>query len=438
MAEVLILGGGPAGCAVAIGLQRLGYDVCLVSQTRPFASLEGVSERVIQGMKSAGFDHALTTLAPPSPRRVTWNGVTSAANTECLIERQAFDAALLDDAQAAGVQVVRGRVSAHAYDGRQWQATAENADGEQQLYGRFLVEARGRAAPSAGRSRVRSAETIALLLRRRGQPGRAASAVESFADGWAWLAQQADGTRYLQLALDVAQTRLPAKEQLSDWCLQRLQQLPQAQPFLQETVADGQVYARSSTQILLQDLLGDHWLRVGDAAMAVDPLSGNGIFQSLSSALQAPAVINTLLRKPGNKALAAQFYQARVEGLFYRFARTGRDFCRQEQQWPLSEFWRSRCHWPDDEPLHITTQPHEVEIAQRPVIDQHLIEQATVVVTPDQPLGIWHVNGIELAPVLQRLRASSAPAAETLTQQFGASRGRQLTQWLQQQGLIPA
>jgi len=41
----------------------------------------------------------------------------------------------------------------------------------------------------------------------------------------------------------------------------------------------------------------------------VDPLSGNGIFQSLSSALVAPAVINTLLRQPDSADLARRFYQ---------------------------------------------------------------------------------------------------------------------------------
>ncbi len=30
-----------------------------------------------------------------------------------------------------------------------------------------------------------------------------------------------------------------------------------------------------------------------------------------------------------------------------------------------SEFWRSRCYWPDDGPLRATTQPHEVGIAQQ-------------------------------------------------------------------------
>jgi 2-polyprenyl-6-methoxyphenol hydroxylase-like FAD-dependent oxidoreductase len=47
MSAILILGAGPAGAAVALGLRRLGYDVTLVSDWRRFAALEGVSVRLL-------------------------------------------------------------------------------------------------------------------------------------------------------------------------------------------------------------------------------------------------------------------------------------------------------------------------------------------------------------------------------------------------------
>ena len=438
-AQILIAGGGPASVATAIGLRRLGYTVMLISQPRPFSAVEGVSDRVLQSMKSAGFHQAIKTLAPPSPRNVTWNGLTSAADTEHLIERRLFDEALLQDAETAGVRVIRGRFRHCQAVTDGWQAEAESAAGESiSVSGHFLVEARGRAAPAAKTTRVRSSETIALLQRWRGPADTplAHSAVQSCADGWAWMAQLADGSRYLQLAVDTRITPLPAKNQLTDWCRQRFEQLHQAHAFIKNAEPEGEVYARASTQILCEDLIGENYIRIGDAAMAVDPLSGNGIFQSMSSALQAPAVIHTLLQKPENTALARQFYQARVEGLFYRFARTGRDFCRLEQQWPESEFWASRCHWPDDQPLHLPADPQQVEVARRPVIKNHLIEEADVVVTPDQPLGIWHVNGIELAPVMAQIKEKTQPALKTLTELFGEARGKMLGDWLKGQGLV--
>ena len=41
MHTILILGAGPAGAAVALGLRRLGYPVTLVSDWRRFPALEG-------------------------------------------------------------------------------------------------------------------------------------------------------------------------------------------------------------------------------------------------------------------------------------------------------------------------------------------------------------------------------------------------------------
>jgi len=437
--QILILGGGPAACATAIGLQRIGHSVTLVSQPRLFDAVEGVSDRVVQGMKNAGFYSAIKALAPPSPRTVTWNGTTSAANTEHLIERRLFDAALLKDAENAGVRVIHGRAAKQHKRDHGFDLDVElTGGGVMSLSAAFLVEARGRAAPAAQSERVRSSETVALLQRWRGSADtqQAHSAVQSFADGWAWMAQLVDGTRYLQLAVDTKITRLPAKNELADWCRQRFEQLHQAHKFIKNAQPDGDVYARASTQILHGNLIGDNWIRIGDAAMAVDPLSGNGIFQAMSSALQAPAVIHTLLEKPQNADLARYFYQARVEGMFYRFARTGRDFCRLEQQWPDSEFWSSRCFWPDEEPLHLPADPQQVEIASRPVIQNNFIEQAEVVITPDQPLGIWHVNGIELAPVMTLIKEKAQPAMKTLTELFGDAKGKMLGEWLQQQGLV--
>jgi len=437
-ARILILGGGPAGGAVAIGLRRLGYPVTLVSEPRPFDAVEGISDRVVQGLQGAGFQQALTTLADPSPRQVTWNGLTSAANTERLVPRQRFDQALLQDLSQQGVQVVQGRVKQCRQDQGGYQVEVEpTSGGVQTLSGDFLVEARGRAAPAAGVPRVKGAQTVSLLQYWQGPAGRAGSAVQSFADGWAWMAMRGDGRRYLQLTLDVASADLPPKSELSDWCRQRLEQLEQARPFIQEARPSGEVYARTSTPVLCEHSAGDHWIRVGDAAMAVDPLSGNGIFQALSSALQAPAVVNTLIRHPERAALARQFHEARIEGLFYRFARIGRDFYAQEDQWPERPFWQTRRAWPDSRPLHQEVRPEQVSTALRPVVDQGLITEARVVVTPDQPLGIWHLNGLVLAPLLDAVKAApERPPAQVLADILGDGRGAPLARWMEQQGWI--
>ncbi|MDD2104366.1 tryptophan 7-halogenase [Pseudomonas sp. YuFO20] len=431
MSTIVVLGAGPAGAAVALGLRRLGYPVTLVCEWRRFAALEGVSVRVLEALRGAGLQQALAQATLPSQRQVNWNGQQHAQNIEFLLDRPAFDRGLREDLREAGVDLIEGRVLGvlSSSSGHQIQV-----EGREALDADFLVEARGRQAPALGKG-LRGPETVSLLNRWQGAPGTTASAVESLADGWAWMARRDDGQCYWQWTVDVASAGLPGKAQLLEYCRQRRRASAVARAFFgAEPEADLQLHARSSTAILSPQVCGEHWIRVGDAAMAVDPLSGNGIFQSLSSALQAPTVINTLLRKPERAGLAQRFHQQRVEQLFLRFARIGRDFYADEQRWLDQPFWQARRQWPDAEVAHVEADFSALRIERAPVLKDGFVDEAEVVITADQPLGIWHVQGVELAPLVRRLW--SEPAEQALAG-LTVEQGRMVRGWLLAQGYKP-
>ena len=431
MKTLVILGAGPAGAATALGLRRLGYPVTLVSEWRRFSALEGVSLRVLEALRGAGLEQALAQGALASQRQVSWNGQQHAQNIEYLLDRPSFDRGLREDLCRAGVEVIEGRVLSV-----QSSATGHRIEiqGGEPLQADFLIEARGRQAPALGKG-LRGPATVSLLNRWQGAPGSTASAVESLEQGWAWMARRADGQCYWQWTVDVASATLPAKALLLDYCRQQRAASALARAFFADTgQLDLQLHARSSTAILSSQVCGDNWIRVGDAAMAVDPLSGNGIFQSLSSALQAPVVINTLLRKPERAALAQGFHQRRVEQLFLRFARIGRDFYADEQRWPQQPFWQARRQWPDTFVAHAEADFSALRIERAPVLKDGFVDEAEVVITADQPLGIWHVHGVELAPLLRRL--ASQPAAQALAE-LTAEQGTMVRRWLLAQGYQP-
>ncbi|MCY1281805.1 geranylgeranyl reductase family protein [compost metagenome] len=427
--RIVVLGAGPAGTAAALGLRRLGYRVCVVSDWRRFEAVEGVSQRVLDGLRHAGLTRALATAAAPSPRRVAWNGEDRVLNQECLLDRLRFDAALREDLRAAEVELIEARVRQVESSEHGHRIVLETGE---VLEADFLVEARGRQAPLAG-GRRRGPETLSLLTRWRQAPGPAASAVESLADGWSWMARLADGRCYWQLTLDAGNAGLPAKEQLAGYCARRRAESALVRELFGSTeLPPSELHARSSTAILFHEASGANWLRVGDSAMAVDPLSGNGIFQSLSSALQAPAVINTLLRHPERGELARRFHQQRVEQLFLRFARTGRDFYALEQRWAEQPFWRERRQWPDDAPMHAAANFSQVRVERAPVIRGDTIDEAEVVVTADQPLGIWHVQGIEVAPLVRALQGRAG--LEEALRDLAPAQQAMLRNWLLAQG----
>ena len=147
MTEILILGAGPAGAAVALGLRRMGYEVTLVSDWRRFSALEGVSQRVLEALRGAGLHQALANATLPSQRQVSWNGQQHAQNIEFLLDRPSFDRGLREDLRQAGVELIEGRVLAVQSDATGHQVEVE---GHGLLSADFLVEARGRQAPAMG------------------------------------------------------------------------------------------------------------------------------------------------------------------------------------------------------------------------------------------------------------------------------------------------
>src|SRR5690606_2244932 len=120
------------------------------------------------------------------------------------------------------------------------------------------------------------------------------------------------------------------------------------------------------------------------------------------------------------------------EQLFQRFARTGRDFYALEERWTEQPFWAARSNWPDREPLHAPADFASLRVERAPVLRDNLVAEAEVVVSADQPLGIWHLQGIELAPRLRRLQAG-----ESFAQMAGdlpALQQAMLRGWLSSQG----
>jgi len=86
--EVIILGAGPAGCAAALGLTRLGVIVRIVGQPR-IDSIEGVSPRTLDLLKAAGLVDTVRCCAAPTPRVAYWAGKRITGSAACGCTRPA-------------------------------------------------------------------------------------------------------------------------------------------------------------------------------------------------------------------------------------------------------------------------------------------------------------------------------------------------------------
>ena len=133
----------------------------------------------------------------------------------------------------------------------------------------------------------------------------------------------------------------------------------------------GDVVVRRANPIGANHPLGEQFIRVGDAAIAPDPLSGHGVYVALGGAQAAAVTINTYWqagkRKPGQS-----FYEERCSLDFMRLCRVGRAFYEEERRWPDRPFWRHRSEWPDREPPHPPMDAFPPRIERRPVVETGL------------------------------------------------------------------
>ncbi len=413
--RIIVAGAGPAGIVTASELARLDHHVTLLAAPRANDSLEGFSFRVIEGLRAAGLGDALAELDAPVPRHSAWNGHEQSAGTEQLIERTAFDAKLLAMAsQFADVR--RARLLQVARDGEGIAARIVSAEGTTAtLSADFLIDARGRGTPGGG-SRRSGPVTVALC--RRYDLGSAlppSTWLKTSPRGWAWLAVPRNSMAYLQITVAGKPDALSGRHRLDSVFDSLMTEFPGLAAHLAKAAPKAPVFARLATASACAEAADDRVLRVGDAALALDPLSGHGVFEAVAGAFAAAATVNTILHRPQDRALALRFYNERVQSTFEARVRSGRSYYRQEERWPEAPFWSARRNWPLDE----AAGPSSPAIQRRPVIDRGWIAEAEVIVTPDEPRGIWLRDGVPVVALWRLWESGAIDGPEAAAQALG-------------------
>ncbi|MFD0398482.1 tryptophan 7-halogenase [Kitasatospora sp. NPDC127121] len=87
---------------------------------------------------------------------------------------------------------------------------------------------------------------------------------------------------------------------------------------------------------------GPGWVAAGDAALAFDPLSSQGILTALHTGARAGRAVADCLADGGRTTAALADYTAFLDGIAAAYRRNHGYAYTQEQRWPLSPFWRRR------------------------------------------------------------------------------------------------
>jgi flavin-dependent dehydrogenase len=347
--DVLVAGGGPAGSAVALDLSRRGFHVAIIEQSayenfrvgetvppeiRKLLAELGVWEQFLasERLESYGIRSAWETPAARhhdflyNPYGCGWH-----------VDRARFDAMLASAAEHAGaVLMVSARITAlHQEANGTWLLEVAQEGKRRMLRGRLLVDATGRKAFIARKLGCRAKVVDRLIGAVAFLPssGKARwTLIEAVEDGW-WYSAPLPGARTVFAYMTDSDL----------WRTSRWGDLLKVAPLTSEGASVigtwSPIRVVFAASMLRRPVVGPNWIVVGDAALAVDPLSGQGIYKTIETGLRAAAAVARALE--GDNSGMVEYESWTVES-FRSYLAVRRQFYRSVERWPESRFWQRR------------------------------------------------------------------------------------------------
>jgi geranylgeranyl reductase family protein len=347
-ADVVVIGGGPAGAAAAISLARAGRDVTLVDRARfPRDKVcgDGITTGALRLLEQLGLQPGRVAswrrvddvvVRGPAGPEVTFPLPRGRGTYAAVARRADLDAALLDEARVAGVKVLDGHacVGAQEHDDH----VAIRVDGVGELAAAYAVAADGMWSPTRKHLGLAApgyrGEWHAFRQYFAGVGPRAARDLfvwfePDLLPGYAWSFPLPGGRANIGFGIVRGERVERIQDMAGIWrsLLDR--------PHIRQVLGDGAepeaphrawpIPARIDEAVLT----GRRTLFVGDAAAASDRLTGEGIAQALLSGIlaaesiagadgaraggsraggtrgEAPAVITARYRRAVRRALVA-------------------------------------------------------------------------------------------------------------------------------------
>jgi len=354
--DAIVVGAGPAGAAAALAMRRSGIESVAVidwPRRRRFAIGEAAAPGIAGLLERLGLDSRLERLGhrpchgnvsfwgDADPRTVDFFRQGSAPGWH--LDRAAFDRWLRDQARNAGARLLTpARLLEARRDGQVWRLLVGNGASAIELSARWILDATGRGAAVSRRLGARLHRVDHLLaLAVIGRPAaearfRGFTMIEAVEIGWWYGAQLPDGRAMMALMTDADIFRRNGLAFHQAWSA-TIEMRRFAAPASQ---ADDPEIFLAATQFL-DRAAGPGWLALGDALMALDPLSASGLTGALEDALAAAEVV---AGSPGGTSdegrLAVYAGRARATLENYLTGRLG--IYATERRWRDSPFWRRR------------------------------------------------------------------------------------------------
>jgi flavin-dependent dehydrogenase len=385
MKPIVIIGGGPAGCAAAIELARLNHPVMLIERSR----YEGprIGETVPPSARPLLRELGVPEVLPAQMARECYGirsiwGSAEEFDKDFIfspyghgwhVDRSRFDEALFDVAQEHGAVIYRDSSvkSCRAVDGPTWEVAIERPSGRESLTACAIIDASGRSAWLARRlasSRVVHDRQIAIaaifgqadggglqrattvesaaskaqcLTAPQGDGGelQCVTTVESAENGWWYSAPLPQSGVVVVYLTDSDLSRRAGANSLAQW-LQLLSRTSLTRARVRNLPSPDRLrlYMADTYRIAMEPELRTY-LNVGAAAIGLDPLSSAGIWFALRSGREAA---RALAESRGGDERAISRYADFVDTYFEDYLDKRSMYYRSEGRWATSPFWQRR------------------------------------------------------------------------------------------------
>ena len=463
-AKIGVIGGGPAGSAIALRLAQLGHAVVLleaasfprhhVGEALPMPILSllesfGLRDRVEQsdvfrsGKSRARWqtDEAVTHIQQGAP------GLQ--------VNRADFDALLLNAAVEAGVrtmQPVRAAKPQRGTDGK-WLIPYRRGSNMGAVSAEFVIDATGRRGLMSRAKRPDGEETTALYgyWQGAGLP-RAETLIDTLPAAWLW-GSAVPGAGFNAMAfIDRKDAQGLNHHERRQLYLEILASSPLFHDCIQGQLVTG-IRSCDASAFHRDEVVGKDFLKVGEAAFALDPLSSQGVLAALTSALHGSLVANTLLSAEGDADAAIQFYNARTKEAVTRNREIATERYGAHPLAAISPFWQSRgSRLETNQTLASVTIPpanqisldHPLQLADGvrivplPVVTGDRIARRPAITHPDWDRPIAFLRDLPVGRMLAELRSdqSGRSMMAEWSRLYGHQPCRSAVSWLCGHGIL--
>lgn len=363
--DILIIGAGMAGCISAMSLHR-DFNIVLVEKATDndcylTETLIASSKRIFKELKLQDWlltEHCRKTYTPCDGSVSYWGGdapvytdaLRNPEGENWILNKKHFTDELRNRTQQFSFPLLRGTVHTLCYEDGYWNIEMKVKDGVRQWYrAKFVIDASGRSAVAArkvGVKRVIEDKLICISAVINNPTGNLLCTTFSDKNGWWFVCPLNSNDMQLSYYTDAdltgkkltgkaeqfkafVDTNTEFRKRFGGAHLNRFQFL-------------GTSAANTSR---LERFCAKGWCAIGDAAMCFDPLSSQGSFKAMATAMQLTALLRNYnfitTESKTHEALFQELFREQMEKIWTHYKSHHAHYYQMEEH-RTDVFWKRR------------------------------------------------------------------------------------------------